>query len=70
MVFDTLSNATAYTVTMDKQAFCADMTWGNPLVGAPTWAGSVAMQIWGSLSLVSGMTYSYTGGITFKSTTT
>ncbi len=44
------------------------MTWGNPLVGAPTWAGSTALNIYGSLSLVSGMTRTFTGSITFKST--
>lgn len=66
VVFDTLSNATAYTVTMDKEAFCADMTWGNPLVGTPTWAGSTVLNIYGSLSLVSGMTRTYSWWITFK----
>lgn len=55
---------------MDKEAFCADMTWGNPLVGAPTLAGSTALNIYGSLALVSGMTRTYTGAITFKAAST
>lgn len=55
---------------MDKEAFCADMTWGNPLVGAPTWAGSAAFNIYGSLSLVSGMTRTYSGSTTFRATST
>ena len=55
VIFDILSSAIAYTVTTDAAANCADMTWGNPLIGAPTLAGSFALNIYGSLSFVSGM---------------
>jgi len=72
-IFDSLSNATAYTVTVDATANCANFTMGAPLAGAVTWAGSSALNIYGNLNLsggTAGITRTYTGAITFASTTT
>src|SRR3989344_6127875 len=68
--FDTASNAAAYTVTITAAANTANLTFGNPASGAPTWAGSSALNIYGNFTAASGMTRTYTGAITFAATTT
>lgn len=68
MVFDTLSNATAYTVTMDKEAFCTNITFAAPLVGDITFAGSSALNVYGNFTLYATLVRTYTGTITFSST--
>ena len=72
VVFDALSNATAYTVTMDAGTnVCQNFTMGGPTLGAVTWAGSVALAISGSLNMsggTAGITRNYTGRITFNAT--
>jgi hypothetical protein len=51
VVFDTNSNATAYTVTMGTGAVCYNMNMSGPTTGQVTWAGSTAMSIYGSMTL-------------------
>lgn len=71
--FDSASNATAYTVTTNAGAVCANLTMGAPASGKVTWAGSGTLSLWGNLNLsggTAGITRSYTGGITFSSTAT
>jgi hypothetical protein len=74
--FDAGSNTTnaAYTMTVDTAAVMNDLNFsampGDGLGGTITWAGSQAMTISGSMLLLSGMTRTYTGDITFNATTT
>lgn len=73
VVFDSASNATAYTVTIDATANCKNFTLGAPASGKVTWAGSAAMSIYGNINLsggTAGITRTYTGTITFASTAT
>jgi hypothetical protein len=65
-IFDTLSNATAYTVTIDATATCLNFTVGAPLAGTVTLAGSSNLSVYGNFTLLSGMTNDYTGTITFR----
>ena len=69
-IFDAASNTTAYTVTIDAAAVCLDLNFSAaPSVsGTITWAGSSTMAISGAMTLLSGMTRSYTGTITFNAT--
>ena len=72
-IFDAASNATAYTVTIDAVTkVCNDLNFSAAPSGSGTitWAGSVAMNISGSLTCLSGMTRTYTGTLTFNSTAT
>jgi hypothetical protein len=63
--FDSLSNATAYTATIDAGvtlARCASFTMAGPLVGNVTFAGSVGIAFHGNVSFAAtGITRSYTG---------
>jgi fibronectin-binding autotransporter adhesin len=72
VVFDSLSNATAYTVTCTAtQLRCGSLTMAGPLVGNVTWAGSAAVAIHENVSLAAtGITRSYTGIITLTGSTT
>ena len=73
VIFDSLSNDVAYTVTVDATANCLDFTMGAPLAGAVTWAGASALNIYGSMNLsggTAGITRTYTGAITFGATAT
>jgi hypothetical protein len=72
VIFDTLANATGYTLTVAAGAVCADMTMGAPLTGNITWNGTgVALTIGGSLTLAaSGITRNYSGSLVFTATTT
>lgn len=70
VTFDTLSNATAYTVTVDATSNCNNFTLGAPLSGKVTWAGGSALNIQGNMNLsggTAGITRTYTGTITFTS---
>ena len=75
-IFDTASSTAnaAYTVTVNESAVCLDFTMAGPGLGNNvTWAGSSALAIKGSLNLSGGsadITRSYTGAITFNSTST
>lgn len=68
--FDILSNLTAYPVTLDVAGTCLSFLWANPASGAPSFAGSQPLAISGSMTLVSGMGWTYTGAITFNATST
>ena len=69
--FTSLSNATAYTVTMAAGAVCNDLNMDKPASGNITWAGSTALTISGSMTLPSSnLTRTYTGTITFNATAT
>jgi hypothetical protein len=72
VVFDTLSNATAYTVTCTAtQLRCAALTFGGPLSGNVTWAGSAPIAMHGDVSLAAtGITRTYTGAITLSGSST
>ena len=71
VIFDTLSNATLYTVTLLTAPVCASVTIGAPLAGAVTVAGSAAWSIYGSFILAAtGVTRTFTSAITFAATTT
>jgi hypothetical protein len=66
--FDSASNATAYTATIDAgvtpRARCASFTMAGPLVGNVTWAGTVGIAFHGNvLFAATGITRSYTGAM-------
>jgi hypothetical protein len=71
-VFDSASNAIAYTVTISgNTSVCRDLTISGPAVGNVTVAGSGQLYIYGSLSLpATGITRTFTGAINFQATTT
>lgn len=73
-VFDSLSNATAYTVTFDTAVakVCKDLKFlaAPATSGTITWAGTQSITISGSLLCLSGMTRTYSGAITFNATST
>ncbi len=70
-IFDANSNTTAYTVTVNTTANMLDLNFAAaPSVsGTITWAGNSAMNIYGSMTLLSGMTKTYNGNVTFNATT-
>lgn len=61
------ANSGTVVVTVSATANCADLTFTGY---TGTLAGSSALNIYGSLTLGSGMTRTYTGTITFSSTST
>jgi hypothetical protein len=65
--FDSLSNATAYTATIDAGvtlARCASFTMAGPLVGNVTFAGTVGIAFHGNVSFAAtGITRTYSGAI-------
>ena len=74
VVFDSLSNATAYTATVDAVTGgirCKALTIAGPLVGNVTLAGSTAIVgIHGNVTLpATGLTRTYTGAITLSGST-
>jgi len=66
--FDSLSNATGYTVTTANNINCRDLTISAPLTGNLTLAWSNNFAIAGSLTLYSGLVRTITWGITFTAT--
>jgi hypothetical protein len=73
VIFDSLSNSTAYTVTVGTGWVCRDLTMGAPLSGKVTWAGSTAGSIYGSMNLsggTAGIARTHTSTITFAATST
>ncbi len=68
VTFDTLSNATAYTVTISATLTCSDLTIWNPLVWAITFAGTSPMNLHWNFSAPSGGTWTYAGNMTFVAT--
>lgn len=66
VIFDTASNATAYTCTITATASCLDLTMGAPASGQITWAGSSDMLVYGNFNLsggTSGINRTYSGSI-------
>jgi hypothetical protein len=70
VVFGSDSFNNNYTVTIEKDAYCADLTIGQPSSGAVTLAGSSSLNIFGSLSIASGVVRTYDGIVAFKATST
>jgi len=71
VIFNSSSNATAYTVTVSTGAVCRSITVAGPASGNVTFAGTVAWSIYGSFTLpATGITWSNTSAITFASTAT
>jgi hypothetical protein len=72
VIFNSASNATAYTVTnANNFARCGALTFAPPASGNVTWAGSVQMAIHGNFTLpATGLTQSYTGALIFSGSTT
>jgi hypothetical protein len=74
VVFDSLSNATAYTATVNAITGgnrCKALTVAGPLVGNVTLAGSTALFIHDDITLpATGLTRTYTGAITLTGSTT
>jgi hypothetical protein len=72
VVFDSLSNATAYTATVNAITGgnrCKALTVAGPLVGNVTLAGSTALFIHDDITLpATGLTRTYTGTITLTGT--
>ncbi len=68
VTFDTLSNATAYTVTISAILTCSDLTFGNPLSGVITVAGTGAITVAGNFTWATGMTRTFSGVTTFTAT--
>ena len=56
------------TMTINVAASAKNITWAN-VANTPTWAGTFALNISGSMTLSSGMTRTYTGALTFSATT-
>jgi hypothetical protein len=74
VVFDTLSNLTAYTATVNAITGgnrCNQLTIAGPASGNVTLAGSNSLFIHGDVTLpATGLTRTYTGAITLSSSTT
>jgi hypothetical protein len=75
VVFDSLSNATAYTATVNTVTGgirCKALTIAGPVLGNLTLAGSAAIVgIHGNVTFpATGLTRTYTGAITFSGSTT
>jgi hypothetical protein len=72
VIFDSLSNATAYAVTCTAtQLRCGAITFSAPLTGNVTWAGTAPLAIHGNFTLpATGLARSYTGTLTFSGSST
>ena len=75
VIFNTLSNATLYTVTIGTNAVCEDLTAAGPLTGNVTFSlGATArLDPYGSMTLpATGLTWTGVSGclVTFRATTT
>jgi len=75
VIFDSLSNATLYTVTVGNNAVCEDFTVAAPLTGAVTFslAATARIDCYGSMTLpAANCTWTGVGGalVTFRATTT
>lgn len=72
VVFNSASNATAYTVTCTAtQLRCGSLTMAGPAAGNITWAGTAPLAIHDNVSLAAtGITRTYTGLITLSGSST
>lgn len=68
--FDTLSNATAYVVTLTTAPVCRSVSVAGPVAGNVTIAGAVNWFVYGSFTLAAtGVTWTVTSAIIFAATT-
>ena len=72
VIFDSMSNATAYTVTCTAtQLRCGAITFSGPLTGNVTWTGSAPLAVYGNFTLpATGLTRTFTGNIVFSGSST
>jgi hypothetical protein len=72
VVFNSSSNATAYTVTATAtQLRCAALTMAGPLVGNITFAGNAPIAFHGNVSLpATGLTWTYAGNFALSGSAT
>ena len=71
VIFDNLSNATAYTCTLTTAPVCASITIAGPASGNVTIAGTATIGIYASFTLsATGITWSNTSQIAFWGTGT
>jgi hypothetical protein len=72
VIFDSASNATAYTVTCTAtQLRCGPITFAGPASGNVTWIGIAPLAVHGNFTLpATGLTRNYTGTLTFSGSTT
>lgn len=71
VVFDSLSNATAYTATIDATSRCKQLTVAGPASGNLTLAGTAALICHDNITLpATGLTRTYTGALTLSGSTT
>lgn len=71
VIFDNLSNATAYTATIDATSRCGSLTINGPASGNVTVAGTAALIAHSNVTLAStGITRTYTGPITLSGSST
>ena len=70
LFFDTLSNATAYVVTLAASPVCRSVSVAGPAVGNVTIASSVSWSIYGSLTIAAtGVTWTMANPMFFVATT-
>ena len=60
-------SAGSQTVTIDVTAYCLNMDWTGA-TDTPTLAGGLASHIYGSLTLIAGMTVTQSGYLYFRAT--
>lgn len=66
VTFDSASNATDYTVTLSTTPVCSNLNIAGPATGNVTFAGTVALNINGNLTIAAtGVTYTHTGTMLF-----
>lgn len=71
VIFDSASNATAYTVTIDAISRCNQLTIAAPASGNVTLTGTSALICHGNVTLpATGLTRTFTGTITLSGSTT
>jgi hypothetical protein len=72
VIFDSASNATAYTVTLTAtQLRCASLSVSGPASGNVTFAGTAPLSVTQAFTMAStGITRTYTGALTFSGTGT
>ncbi len=69
-IFDSLTYATAYTITVNAIANSSGLTIGLPLTsGVPTFAGTSAITVRGNITFPTGMVYTHSGAFTLATTT-
>lgn len=57
---------TNYTVTVDATANCKDLTFSDTAGGVPTLAGASELSVYGSVSLVAGMGFTFSSNWAFR----